>query len=162
MNKIMKTILPFLLAVMILGIDQWSKSVIRQSMQLGESIPIIANIFHLTYIENNGVAFGMLAGHTGIFLFVSLVVLVLLLGFAWHEHNTSPWLKYGVALVISGALGNIIDRATKASVTDMFDLRIWPIFNIADIAVCVGFGCLVLYLFFDQGGHDGKHNQSST
>ena len=54
-------------------------------------------------------------------------------------------------MIVSGAVGNIIDRVTKASVTDMFDCRIWPIFNVADIAVCVGFGLLILYILFDQG-----------
>ena len=148
----MKRIVPYLLAVLLLGIDQWSKAVVRSEMSLGQSIPVIPDIFHLTYIENTGVAFGLFSGHTEIFIVVSLVVLAGLVVFAWKERSASLWLHYGLALVVSGALGNIIDRASKASVTDMFDLRVWPIFNVADIAVCVGFACLVLYLLFDRGG----------
>ena len=146
----MKRIVPYLLAVLLLGIDQWSKAVVRSEMSLGQSIPVIPDIFHLTYIENTGVAFGLFSGHTG------LVV------FAWKERSASLWLHYGLALVVSGALGNIIDRASKASVTDMFDLRVWPIFNVADIAVCVGFACLVLYLLFDQGEKDGNPETHHT
>lgn len=156
MIKIMKRILPYLVALIVLGIDQWSKALVRGKMVLGESIPIIPDIFHLTYIENTGVAFGLFSGHTRAFIAVSLVVLVGLAVFAWKERSASVWLHWGLALVVSGALGNIIDRAAKASVTDMFDFRIWPIFNVADIAVCVGFACLVLYLLFDQGEKDGK------
>lgn len=131
---------------------------VRQHMALGESIPLVGNIFHLTYIENDGVAFGLFAGYTGAFIIVSLLVLAVLLGFAWHEKNVSAWLSYGVALVASGALGNIIDRAMKASVTDMFDFRIWPIFNVADMAVCAGFVCLIVYVFRDQGEKDDAKN----
>ena len=82
--------------------------------------------------------------------------------FAWKYRSASLWLHYGLALVVSGALGNIIDRASKASVTDMFDLRVWSIFNVADIAVCVGFACLVLYLLFDQGEKDGNPDTHHT
>ncbi|MEE0434994.1 MAG: signal peptidase II [Peptococcaceae bacterium] len=156
MTKSIKHLLPYLIALVLLGLDQWSKALVRQQMQLGESIPLIPNVFHLTYIENDGVAFGLFAGHTRLFLVVSLLVLVGLLIFAWKEAKDSLLLHYGVALVVSGALGNIIDRAYKASVTDMFDLRIWPIFNIADIAVCVGIALLVLYVFFDSRDNDGK------
>lgn len=151
-----------LLAIVVFVIDQASKAAVRHAMTLGESIPIIENIFHLTYIENTGVAFGLFSGHTNIFVVVSLVVLAGLLFFVWKEGSASRLLYFGTALVIAGALGNIIDRAVKASVTDMFDLRIWPIFNVADIAVCVGFGLLVLYLFFDQGEkHDGQNDRDS-
>ena len=146
----MKVIFPYILAVFVLGLDQWSKYLVRTSMQMGESIHIIDSIFQITYIENEGVAFGLFSGHSNIFVLVSILVLIGLLIFVWKESSQSLFLHYGAALVESGALGNIIDRAMKASVTDMFDFRIWPIFNIADIAVCVGFVLFVLYLFFSS------------
>lgn len=151
MNKSIKVLLPYLLAIIVLGIDQGTKSLVRHTMELGESIPIIQNIFHLTYIENTGVAFGLFSGHIPIFVIISLLVLIGLLWFVWKEGGSSRLLHFGVAMVVAGALGNIIDRISKSSVTDMFDFRIWPIFNVADIAVCVGFGLLVLYIFIDQG-----------
>ncbi len=156
MNKSIKIILPYLFAIIVLLIDQGSKTLVRRTMSLGESIPVIQNIFHLTYIENTGVAFGMFSGHAKVFVVVSLVVLFGLLFFAWKEHARSLLLHYGIAMVIAGALGNDIDRVVKSSVTDMFDCRIWPIFNVADIAVCVGFGLLILYILFDQGEENGR------
>lgn len=156
MIKSIKYLIPYIIALVLLVVDQWSKALVRQHMHLGESIPLIPNVFHLTYIENDGVAFGLFAGHTGIFLIVSLCVLVGLVLFAWKEDKDSTLLHYGVALVVSGALGNIIDRAYKASVTDMFDLRIFAIFNVADIAVCVGVALLVLYVFLDSREKDGQ------
>ncbi len=158
----MKVIFPYILAVFVLGLDQWSKYLVRTSMQMGESIPIIDSIFHLTYIENEGVAFGLFSGHTNIFVLVSILVLIGLLIFVWKESSQSLLLHYGAALVVSGALGNIIDRAMKASVTDMFDFRIWPIFNIADIAVCVGFVLLVLYLFFSSEDKSENNAHSNS
>ena len=158
----MKVIFPYILAVFVVGLDQWSKYLVRASMQMGESIPIIDSIFHLTYIENEGVAFGLFSGHTNIFVLVSILVLIGLLIFVWKESSQSLLLHYGAALVVSGALGNIIDRAMKASVTDMFDFRIWPIFNIADIAVCVGFVLLVLYLFFSSEDKSENNAHSNS
>lgn len=158
----MKVIFPYILAAFVLGLDQWSKYLVRTSMQMGESIPIIDSIFHLTYIENEGVAFGLFSGHTNIFVLVSSLVLIGLLIFVWKESSQSLLLHYGAALVVSGALGNIIDRAMKASVTDMFDFRIWPIFNIADIAVCVGFVLLVLYLFFSSEDKSENNAHSNS
>lgn len=151
MIKFFRMFLPYFLAILILGLDQWSKALIRNTMSLGESIPIIQDVFHLTYIENTGISFGLFSGHTNIFVIISLMVLIALLVFSWKESQHSTVLRYGVAMIVSGAVGNIIDRVTKASVTDMFDCRIWPIFNVADIAVCVGFGLLILYILFDQG-----------
>ncbi|MEE0510561.1 MAG: signal peptidase II [Peptococcaceae bacterium] len=156
MNKTVKFILPYLFAIIVLLVDQGSKALVREQMSLGESIPVIKNVFHLTYIENTGVAFGMFSGHTNLFVIVSLMVLIGLIVFAWKEGPNSLLMHYGIAMVVAGALGNIIDRIMKASVTDMFDFQIWPIFNVADIAVCVGFGLLVLYIFFDQGEENGR------
>lgn len=158
----MRRFLPYILALLVLGLDQWSKILVRSSMSLGESIPIINNIFHLTYIENEGVAFGLFSGHTTIFVLVSAVILAGLLIFVYKEYSQAWTLHYGTALVVSGAVGNIIDRAMKASVTDMFDCRIWPIFNVADIAVCVGFVLLVLYLLFSSEDNSAEHAHSNS
>ena len=158
----MKKFFPYIVAAFVLGLDQWVKIIIRQSMFLGESVPVIGKFLSLTYIENEGVAFGLFSGHTTAFILVSLLILIGLIIFAWKENSQSLLLQYGVALVVSGALGNIIDRALKASVTDMFDVHIWPIFNIADIAVCIGFFLLVLYLFFGSEETNEERNCSHS
>ena len=156
MINAMRLIVPYLIAACMLVLDQWSKYIVRQQMSLGQSLPVIDDIFHITYIENEGVAFGLFSGPTTLFVIASGAVRIGLVLFLLHEHSRSLLLHYGVAFVVSGALGNIIDRAWKASVTDMFDLRIWPIFNIADIAVCLGFGLLLIYILFGSEEKDGK------
>ena len=158
----MKKALYIFFALLLLIVDQISKVCVRSSMVEGESIPVINNIFHLTHIENRGIAFGMFSGHSMIFALLSIAVLVILVCMVIKENSPSVYLNLGTAMVISGALGNIIDRMMKSSVTDMFDFRIWPIFNVADIAVCVGFALLVIYIIFDSGEDDGEKNNTNT
>ena len=105
---------------------------------LGESVPVIENIFHWTYILNPGAAFGMLEGSRWFFVVIAIGVL----GGIWYmrnEINEGGWMmQYGAALFGGGAIGNLIDRARSGLVIDFFDFRIWPVFNVADIAICVG------------------------
>ena len=158
----MNKIFPYIMTVLILGFDQIVKLFVRQSMYEGQSIPVIQDIFHITYIENQGVAFGLFAGHTMVLVVISILILIGLFLFMWREKSQAASLRYGVAFIASGALGNIIDRAMKASVTDMFDFRIWPIFNVADIAVCVGFLLLVIYLLFSSEEKNGEPQSSNS
>ncbi len=158
----MKKFFPVIFAVILLFFDQLSKMIVRNTMSEGESIPVVGQIFHLTYIENRGIAFGLFSGHSVFFVVLSLIVLIGLCGIVVKESSDSLFLSYGAALVVSGALGNMIDRVYKASVTDMFDFRIWPIFNLADIAVCVGFFLLVIYILFESGDDNDNKNHSTA
>ncbi len=146
----MKKYFPFISFLVLLMLDQWSKYLVRKNLSLFESVPIIRNIFHLTYIENTGVAFGLFSGKTWLFLILSSIILIGLLFYLYKYGRNNKWACYGSAFVVSGAIGNMIDRMMKASVTDMFDFQIWPIFNIADIAVCVGFILLAVFLFTSE------------
>ena len=105
---------------------------------MGESVPVIENIFHWTYILNPGAAFGMFEGSRWFFVVIAIGVLVGI----WYmkdEINEGGWMmQYGAALFGGGAIGNLIDRARSGLVIDFFDFRIWPVFNVADIAICVG------------------------
>ena len=112
-------------------------------MVLGESIPIIEEVFHLTYILNPGAAFGMLA-HNRLFFIAIAVVVIGIIIWARREILASPWeVKAGCGLFLGGAIGNLIDRARQGLVIDFFDFRIWPVFNIADIAICIGVGLII-------------------
>lgn len=115
-------------------------------MALGESIPIIPSLFHLTYIENDGAAFGIFAEKTWL---LSLVTVIFLIGISFFYHRIklkTADLKIAMTLIIAGGLGNLVDRLVKGSVTDMFDFQIWPIFNIADIFVTVGVLLFMVYI----------------
>lgn len=119
-------------------LDQIVKIMVRSHMALGESIPIVENIFHLTYIENSGAAFGMFQGKIVFFIVFTLIMVGMLIYFYWQQNNRNTLFAYSLGLIIGGALGNLIDRMTRSVVTDMFDFRIWPVFNIADMAVVIG------------------------
>lgn len=132
----------------IILVDQLSKYYIQSLMPIGMSIPIIENIFHLTYILNPGAAFGILENQRWFFVVVAFIMLVCILYIYPRIKAEVLSLRLGIALLVGGAIGNVIDRARTGYVVDFFDFRIWPIFNIADIAIVVGVGIIVYYLIF--------------
>lgn len=134
--------------VALLLLDQVVKHVVRTNMVQGQSIPIISGIFHLTYIENPGAAFGILANQRMLFLLMTAVITGIMFYLYFQLRNKKSLAAFSLALVISGALGNFIDRFFQGTVTDMFDFQIWPIFNIADICICVGLALLCYLLIF--------------
>lgn len=134
--------------VALLLFDQLVKYVVRTNMVQGQSIPIISGIFHLTYIENPGAAFGILANQRILFLLMTAVIAGIMFYLYLQLHNKKSLAAFSLALVISGAIGNFIDRFFHGTVTDMFDFQIWPIFNIADICICVGLALLCYLLIF--------------
>lgn len=133
----------FVLPLAVVILDQFSKYIVVENMALGESIPIIEEVFHLTYILNPGVAFGMFA-HNRLFFIAIAVIVIGIIIWARREILASPWeVKAGCGLFLGGAIGNLIDRARQGLVIDFFDFRIWPVFNIADIAICIGVGLII-------------------
>ena len=127
-----------IVALLVVIFDQLTKYYVVENFYLGESVPVIENIFNWTYILNPGAAFGMLEGSRWFFVVIAVGVL----GGIWYmkdEINEGGWMmQYGAALFGGGAIGNLIDRARSGLVIDFFDFRIWPVFNVADIAICVG------------------------
>ena len=127
-----------LVALLVIIFDQLTKYYVVSNFYLGESVPVIENIFHWTYILNPGAAFGMFEGSRWFFVVIAIGVLFGI----WYmkdEINEGDWMmQYGAALFGGGAIGNLIDRARSGLVIDFFDFRIWPVFNVADIAICVG------------------------
>ena len=127
-----------LVALLVIIFDQLTKYYVVSNFYLGESVPVIENIFHWTYILNPGAAVGMFEGSRWFFVVIAIGVLVGI----WYmkdEINEGGWMmQYGAALFGGGAIGNLIDRARSGLVIDFFDFRIWPVFNVADIAICVG------------------------
>ena len=133
----------FVLPLAVVILDQFSKYIVVENMALGESIPIIEEVFHLTYILTPGAAFGMFA-HNRLFFIAIAVVVIGIIIWARREILASPWeVKAGCGLFLGGAIGNLIDRARQGLVIDFFDFRIWPVFNIADIAICIGVGLII-------------------
>ena len=130
--------------------DQAVKHLVRTTMVQGQSIPIIENIFHITYIENPGAAFGILANQRMLFLILTAVIVGVMIYLYCSLSNKKSLTAISLGIVVSGAIGNFIDRFMQGTVTDFLDFRIWPIFNIADIAICVGLA-LICYFVIIKG-----------
>lgn len=130
-------------------VDQIVKHLIQSNVQLNQSIPVMDGVFHITYIQNFGAAFSILQNQQTLLQVVSGGAVLALLGYLVWKGKTMHWMaSASFSLIIAGGLGNLIDRFTKGYVVDFFDFRIWPIFNVADIAVCCGCGLLIFYVLF--------------
>jgi len=138
----------FVSAIMVLA-DQISKTVVRNTMSLYESIPVIPEFFHLTYVSNDGMAFGI-NFPLGIYVFSAISILFtgFLFWYLWSIKDDEILIRTGVALILAGAIGNLIDRILLGEVVDFLDFMIgdfhWYVFNLADSCVTVGLG-FVLY-----------------
>ena len=138
------------LIIAVVSLDLWSKWAIKSSLRLYQSKPIIQDFFHLTYVTNDGMAFGLSFPGGKIFL-LSLILLLtaFIIGFLWKERDGHPLVKYGLALILSGAIGNLVDRIINGSVVDFLDFMIgnfhWYIFNVADSAVTVGMALFIYH-----------------
>ena len=140
----------FLLGIIvaIIALDQWSKWAIKTSFNLYQSKPVIQDLLHFTYVTNDGMAFGLsFPGGKHILLVMTILLTGFIIGFLWKEREGHPLVKYGLALILSGAVGNLIDRLLYGKVVDFLDLMIgdfhWYIFNVADSSVTIG---MVLFI----------------
>lgn len=137
------------ISLFLIAADQAAKLFIASSMQLGESIPVLAGIFHITYIENPGAAFGMFANQRWVFIVAGVIVIAAACAMYRRLMREKAMVRWGAALLLGGAAGNLIDRVRLGRVIDFLDFRVWPVFNIADIGICVGVACLIYALLRD-------------
>ena len=144
----------------ILVLDQLTKFIVDRTMPLHHSIPVIDDLFSLTYIRNTGAAFGMLAGSAAEFRLPFLVLFsVLAIGFIVMMVRRLPDREKGLitalAFILGGAIGNLIDRLAYGEVIDFLDFYWsnyhWPAFNIADSFITVGVVITVFYLIKAKG-----------
>ncbi|MGH7567064.1 MAG: signal peptidase II [Gemmatimonadota bacterium] len=140
----------------VLALDQLTKSWVRTSMSLGETIPVVGDVVRLTYIHNEGAAFGLSIGaySSQIFLVLAAIASALVLYLLLTAPREERMQRIALALILGGALGNIIDRIRWSMVVDFIQVGIaghfWPIFNVADSAVTIGAAMLAwTYLFKD-------------
>ncbi len=131
-------------------IDYISKIIVMKNMDLGQSIPLIKNILHITYITNPGAAFGSLSDARWLFMTASVIMIFALLALIifWDDNSTLFYIS--VSMILGGGIGNMIDRIFYGEVVDFIDFCAFPklwswIFNLADTFVCVGVGLLILY-----------------
>lgn len=129
-------------------LDRITKSAIISRFHEGDGFPVWPGVFHITRVNNTGAAFGMLR-HSPLLLAVIAIVCILLLGFTVLSRNKSSektlsrqeaLLDVAWMFIIAGAAGNLYDRLVFAYVIDFLDFRVWPVFNVADISICLGVG----------------------
>ena len=137
-----------ILIITTIVLDQIVKYYINLNMTVGQSIPIINDILHITYVLNPGAAFGILEHKRVFFILIVFVMLVISYYVYKKISKMNLFLKIGMALLIGGAIGNLIDRVKTGYVIDFIDFRIWPVFNIADIAIVIGVGIIIYFMLF--------------
>ena len=125
-------------------LDQITKFLVSANLRLYESLPVLKDVFHITLIHNSGAAFGLFKGMFPIFIFLSIIVIFLVLLYANRFRHGYSYLKAGLLFILAGTIGNLIDRIRLGYVIDFIDLRIWPVFNVADTTITIG-GALLIY-----------------
>lgn len=147
----MKKLLSLVIIVVGIVADQNFKNWIVANIQLGDTEKIWPNVLSLTYIKNDGAAWSSFSGQQWFFLVLTPIVLVVALWFLWKK-MAQNWYFIGLTLIIAGALGNFIDRIRQGFVVDMFETEFinFPIFNIADILLSVGFVLLFIAILIDK------------
>ncbi|RJQ31147.1 MAG: signal peptidase II [Actinobacteria bacterium] len=143
----MKKLLFYSTFTLIILFDQLTKLLIRLKFQLGESIALIKGIFHFTYVQNTGVAFGLFQGYQIIFQLVSLIVVFGVISYYFYTKPQNNMVVFSLSLISAGAISNFIDRLYLGKVIDFLDIRVWPVFNIADSAIVIGVLLLVISSF---------------
>lgn len=137
----------------ILLVDQWTKHAVEQRLVLYQKVEVIHGFFNLVHVRNTGGAFGIFGGEKGglgsfLFVLVSLVAIGTILFLYVRLKENERTLSLSFSLVLSGAIGNLIDRLRYGEVIDFLDLYLgsfhWPAFNIADSAICLGIGLMAL------------------
>ena len=155
-------------------LDQITKWLSVENLKKIDTLPLIEDVLHLTYVENRGAAFGMMADQRWIFIIISSVAILGFMLYLYLGHADGPLYSIGMSLVISGGIGNMIDRLALGYVVDFIDCRfvkypvftsggaVWntfPVFNGADSFVCVGAGIIMLAVILEMRAEiKGKKN----
>jgi signal peptidase II len=146
-----------LIVVVVVVLDRWTKHLVAQRIRLYAHIQVIPGVFRLTHTENTGAAFSLFADSTapwkaGLLIAFSVVALIVVSALLWKNHHAHIATGVGLSLIMGGALGNLWDRLARGRVIDFLLLYVkqyqWPVFNLADSAIVVGAGLLILEILF--------------
>ena len=144
----------YALIVFVILIDQWTKWLVVNKMDIAESIPIIENFFYIRSHRNEGAAWGILQGQMGLFYFITIVVVIGLVYLLHKYKDESKLMAISLSLFLAGAIGNFIDRLLQQSVVDFLDFYIftynYPIFNIADSSLVIGAILMIISMFLEE------------
>ena len=163
-----KFIILIVLVVGFLILDQWTKHLVHKNFSWGESKPIVSGFFSLTYVRNSGAAFGILhkappAFRDPFFIAVPLIALFVIIFLFVRLQDNQLFTAGALSLILSGAVGNLIDRLRFGFVIDFLDFFIkdyhWPAFNVADSCIVVGVSILFIQSFFQSKVESHRVNE---
>jgi signal peptidase II len=164
MTKNTARVFYLMIALAVVLLDRWSKRAVAHRIGLYSHIQVIPGFFRITHTENTGAAFSLFADSTapwktGLLIAFSGIALIVVSILLWKNHHAHMVTGVGLSLIMGGALGNLWDRATSGRVVDFLLFYVkryqWPVFNLADSAIVVGAGLLVLeILFAKSSGHE--------
>ncbi len=129
---------PLLVGAVVLALDQFSKWLALARLVPGEPVDVVPGVLRLTLTRNPGAAFGLFADRTTLLVAVAAALLAAILYLLWRERRPSAPVAAGLGLALGGAAGNLVDRLRWGAVVDFLDLRVWPVFNLADVALVLG------------------------
>lgn len=140
-------------AALVVVLDQATKYLVRHNLDLHTAVPVVGDFFRLTYVENSGIVFGIkVGGALPLFTVLSIVATILILYYFYRERTNHPGIRISLALVLGGAIGNLIDRLVFGRVVDFLDFGVGEyrffVFNVADSAVTVGVALFLLLTTF--------------
>lgn len=159
-TKVEKTLIKnrecvYSVACVLLIIDQLLKLLVRSKVELLDEIEVIPNFFSIYHIENTGGAFSLFSGATIVLIVLSVLVLAFLHYFVLIDEAMTKWRIFGLGIVIGGILGNLVDRLLYGAVVDFLSFDLFgygfPVFNIADIGITVGFVILAIGILRRDG-----------
>lgn len=143
-----------IISLLFLVADQLTKWYIASNFTLTQTKPFIEGLIDFTYVHNKGGAWGLMEGHTWILLSLTFFIMIVCIALLIKEGFKNKLLFFSVCLILSGGIGNMIDRIFRnGNVVDFIHLHFmpdFPVFNIADCAVCIGAGLLLLYFIIDM------------
>ena len=145
-------LLIIVVGIILTVLDQLVKLWAISSLEPVGSITVIENIFSLTYVENRGAAWGMMAGAKWYLIIMPIVVIVAAIAYLIIKKLSDPLLLWSVMLIVSGGLGNLIDRIFRGFVVDYLHATFidFPVFNLADCCITIGAGLLILYVILSE------------
>ena len=161
----------FLIVGFVLFLDQATKAAIVARFSMDTIVPVIPGVFRLVRVENTGIAFGLLSDSPSkpvfvVMVLVSAAALALVAFLLWKNQHSSTLMGIGLAVILGGAAGNVVDRIARGKVIDFLDFYIgryhWPAFNVADMAIVIGAGLLLLDLARARTPHPSRDRKEAV
>jgi signal peptidase II len=149
MNFIENNLALVLVAITIIIVERIVKFYVTEYLRLGESIPVISNVFMITRSENTGAGFGVLAGQNWLFIGAALLVILMIIYF-YNKIIYDRLLVFASAFILAGTVGNMMDRLFFGRVIDYLDFAFWPTFNLSDVSLVIGVILLGIHMYIWQ------------